>query len=269
MVKPLYPLSDISPEKRKRLKDAEKAKAKAKKEYILQLCKNPYLISVILIVIVLASVLVIHSKRSSNTLNASAPISSNGSGDESSFSWKLSNVFTSGKTKDIGVSQKEQLKQMGIDDKAESLEVKIEAKNLREERKILAMRKYEASRQTAERRAREKEEQRQKLMSNTSQRLKEAIMAAEDSNMLGLMKLEGFLDDSLRNTGGENSNIDLYIIAYEHLAKAYQRNNREEKAKEAYLNAFKLMKSQAPESQASDWDNAISNIEQIRAKTTR
>ena len=134
---------------------------------------------------------------------------------------------------------------------------------------MLAIRKYEATRQTAERRARDKEESRQKLNSNTSLRLKEAIMATEDSNMLGLMKLEGFLDDSLRNTGGDSSDVDLYIIAYEHLAKAYQKNNREETAKEAYMNAFKLMKSQAPDTQASDWDNAISNIEQIRAKSIR
>ena len=36
MVKPLYPLSDISPDKRKRMKDAEKAR----KEYILSRWKK-------------------------------------------------------------------------------------------------------------------------------------------------------------------------------------------------------------------------------------
>ncbi len=267
MVKPLYPLSDITPDRRKKLKDAEKAKKQAKKEYVLQLVKNPYLISVVVIIVVLILVVTIHSKKSSNTLNASATVS--GKKEDSSFSLKLSKVFSTGKTKDIGVAQKEQLKQMGIDEKAETFGIKIQAKNLREERKMLAIRKYEATRQTAERRARDKEESRQKLNSNTSLRLKEAIMATEDSNMLGLMKLEGFLDDSLRNTGGDSSDVDLYIIAYEHLAKAYQKNNREEKAKEAYMNAFKLMKSQAPDTQASDWDNAISNIEQIRAKSIR
>ena len=267
MVKPLYQFGDISPDKKKRLKDAEIAKKKAKKEYILSLCKNPYLVSIVLIAVVLTFVIAIHAKRSSNTLDASA--SPSGSQDKSSFSWKLSEVFSAEKSKDIGIAQKEQLKQMGIDENVDSFGVKVVAKDLREERKILAMRKYEASRQTAERRVREQEERRQKLMSSNSLRLKEALMAAEDSNMLGLMKLEGFLDDALRNTGGENAEIDLYIIAYEHLAKAYQKNNREEKAKEAYMNAFKLMKSQAPDTQASDWDNAIGNIEQIRAKTTR
>ena len=42
MVKPLYPLSDISPEKRKKQKEAEKAKQEARKAYIVSLCKNPF-----------------------------------------------------------------------------------------------------------------------------------------------------------------------------------------------------------------------------------
>ena len=267
MVKPLYPLSDISPDKKKRLKEAKLAKEKARKEFILSLVKNPYLVSVILVVFILGVVLIIHSNRAKNTLNTSASVS--GKKDNSSFSWKLSNVFSSDKTKDIGATQKEQLKQMGIDDNVDSFDVKIEAKNLREERKILAMRKYEASRQTAERRVRDQEERRQKLNSNKSLRLKEAVMAAEDSNILGIMKLESFLDDALRNSGGDSADVDLYIVAYEHLAKVYQKNNREEKAKEAYVNAFRLMKSQAPDSQAPDWDSAISSVEQLSAKPTR
>ena len=262
MVKPLYPLSDISPDKRKRLKDAKKAKKKA----ILEIVKNPYLVSVVLVLIVLVFVVILHSSRSKNTLDASKPT---GNQSEAGFSWKLSKLFKSDKPKDIGTAQKEQLKQMGIDDNVESFEVKVEAKNLQEERKILAMRKYEASRQTAERRIKDKEELRQKLNSNKAIRLKEAVMAAEDSNMLGIMKLESFLDDSLRSTGGDSADADLYIVAYQHLAKVYQKNNREEKAKEAYINAFKLMKNQAPDYQGPEWDNAINNLEQIRPKPTR
>ena len=263
MVKPLYPLSDISPDQRKRMKDAEKAR----KEYILSLCKNPYLISVVSVILVLIIVVVIHSSRSSNKLDTSANLSNKG---ESSFSFlKPSKYFSSSKTKDIGAEQKEQLKQMGIDDHVESMGIKVEAKNLREERKILAMRKYEASRQTAERRIKEKEEHRQKLNSSTSLQLKDAVMAAEDSNTLGIMKLEGLLKEKLLTSGGDRADLDVYIFAYERLAKAYENKNMEEKAKEAYLNAFKLMKVQAPESQGSDWDNAIGNVEQINARPTR
>ena len=263
MVKPLYPLSDISPDKRKKMKDAEKAR----KEYILQLCKNPYLISVVVVVLVLVVVIVIHSFGGGNKLDASAKLSNKG---EDSFSFlKPSKYFSSSKTKDIGTAQKEQLKQMGIDEKVESMGIKVEAKNLREERKILAMRKYEASRQTAERRIKEKEEHRQKLNSSTSLQLKDAVMAAEDSNTLGIMKLEGMLKEKLLSTGGDSADLDVYIFAYERLAKAYEKKNMEEKAKEAYLSAFKLMKVQAPESQGPDWDNAIGNVEQINARPTR
>lgn len=264
MVKPLYPLSDISPDKRKKLKDAEKAR----KEYILQLLKNPYLISVVCVILVLVIVVIIHSNRASKTLNASASLSKDNDSGFSSF-LKPSKYFSSSKTKDIGAAQKEQLKQMGIDEKVESMGIKVEAKNLREERKVLAMRKYEASRQTAERRLKEKEENRQKLNSATSLQLRDAVMAAEDSNTLGIMKLEGLLQEKLLSRGGDSRDLDVYIYAYERLAKAYENRNMEEKAKEAYINAFKLMKYQAPESQGPDWDNAISNVEQLNARPTR
>jgi hypothetical protein len=263
MVKPLYPLSDISPDQRKRMKDAEKAR----KEYILSLCKNPYIISVVSIVLVLVIVIIVHSSGASNKLDTSADLSNK---NEGSFSFlKPSKYFSSSKTKDIGAAQKEQLKQMGIDDHVESMGIKVEAKNLREERKILAMRKYEASRQTAERRIKEKEEHRQKLNSATSLQLKDAVMAAEDSGTLGIMKLEGLLKEKLLTSGGDRADLDVYIFAYERLAKAYENKNMEEKAKEAYLNAFKLMKVQAPESQGPDWDTAIGNVEQINARPTR
>jgi hypothetical protein len=38
-----------------------------------------------------------------------------------------------------------------------------------------------------------------------------------------------------------------------------------DKAKEAYVNSFKLMKRQAPDEQGPDWDSAISNVEQLNA----
>ena len=94
-------------------------------------------------------------------------------------------------------------------------------------------------------------------------------MAAEDSNTLGIMKLEGMLKEKLLTSGGDRADLDVYIFAYERLAKAYEKKNMEEKAKEAYLNAFKLMKVQAPESQGPDWDSAIGNVEQINARPTR
>lgn len=262
MVKPLYPLSDIRPEERKKKQD----EAKARKAYIIQLCKNPYILSVAAIILVLIVVVVVHSSRSKNVLDASA----NPSGQkEGGFSFLRSSKYFNSKAQDIGQSQKEQLKQMGIDDSVESMGVRVEARNLREERKILAIRKYEASRQTAERRVKEKEEQREKLSSGTARQLRDAVMAAEDSNTLGVMKLERLLEEKLLSTGGDSKDVDALIFAYDRLARAYQNKNMESKAKEAYINAFKLMKFQAPDTQGPDWDNAINTVEQIRAKPSR
>ena len=82
-------------------------------------------------------------------------------------------------------------------------------------------------------------------------------------------KLETLLDEKLRHTGGDSLDADVLIFACDRLARAYQKRNMDAKAKEAYINAFKLMKSQAPESQGPDWDDAISNVEQLRTKTSR
>lgn len=270
MVKPLYPLSDIRPEQRKRMRDAEKAKeqkAKAKRAYIISLCKNPYIISITVLVLLFGFAVVAHSVKGSKTLDASASPSEQN--DNSMLSFFRPSKYFGSKTKDIEAAQKEQLKQMGIDAGAESMGMKVEAKNLREERKILAMRKYEASRETAERRVREKEEQKNHLNSASALQLKEAIMAVEDSNTLGIMKLERLLDEKLISTGGDSADLDVLVFAYDRLAKAYANKNMEVKAKEAYINAFKLMKSQAPESQGPDWDNAINTVEQIQARPSR
>lgn len=267
MVKPLYPLSDISPEKRKKQKEAEKAKQEARKAYIVSLCKNPYIISFVAIILVLIVVVSIHSSRSSKVLDASA---GPGGQKEGALSFLKSSKYFSSKTKDIGAAQKEQLKEMGIDDRVESMGMKVEAKDLREERKLLAMRKYEASRETAERRVKERQEKKEKLQSATALQLKEAVMAVEDSDSpLGIYRLETLLDEKLRQTGGDSQDADVLIFACDRLARAYQKRNMDAKAKEAYINAFKLMKSQAPESQGPDWDNAINTVEQIQARPSR
>ena len=127
------------------------------------------------------------------------------------------------------------------------------------------MRKYEAARQTAERRVKEKEDQRQRLQSPSAQQLKDAVMALEDSNTLGIIKLERLLDERSA-AGGDSKDLDVLIFAYDRLAKTYQSKNMESKAKEAYINAFKLMKNQIPASQESDWDSAINTVEQMKVR---
>lgn len=264
MVKPLYTINGESPDKRKRRLEKEKAK----KDYILSLCKNPYIISIGVIVLLCVTVVGIHiHNRKSKVIDASASLSGQ---DGGAFSFLKPSKYFNTKTKDIAAAQREQLKEMGIDDRVESMGMKVVAKDLREERKLLAMRKYEASRETAERRVQERKEKKEKLQSATALQLKDAVMAVEDSDSpLGIMRLETLLDEKLRQHGGDSQDADVLIYASDCLARAYQKRGMDEKAKEAYVNAFRLMKSQAPDSQGSDWDVAISNVEQVKTKTNR
>ncbi|NLV93728.1 MAG: hypothetical protein GX031_04140, partial [Candidatus Riflebacteria bacterium] len=181
-----------------------------------------------------------------------------------------SKYFESGKTKDLSQIQQEKLERMGI--KAESSEVlskKLAAKDFREERRLMAISKYEAIREQADRRMREQDEKRKKYETGTSSQLKEAVMSLEDSDLLGIMRLERLLEEKLLSKGAESQDLEALVFAYTQLAKTYEKKQMQDKAKDAYINAFKLMKKQAPETQGPDWDNAIRNVEQMNAKSSR
>lgn len=92
-------------------------------------------------------------------------------------------------------------------------------------------------------------------------------MALEDSDNLGIMKLETLLEEKLLSHGAAHEDLDVIVFAYDSLAKVYESKNMPEKAKEAYVNVFKLMKKQAPDTQGPDWDNAIGNVEQMNVKS--
>ena len=248
MVRPLYPLRN--PPGKKQLP-------------AVPLWKNPHLLGAGAIVIVLLLVFVIHVSRSGVINPEALP-----GGDESggAFSFLRPSKYFGGKPRDLKVHQ-EQLVKMGIASQSEALNRKIEAKDLREERRILAIQKYEASRETAVRFQKEREELRRRLQTPTSQQLKEAVMALEDSDTLGIMKLERLLEEKLLSHGGSGEDIDALVYAYDRLAKAYESKNMQQKAKDAYVSIFRLMKRQAPDSQGPDWDNAIGNIEQLPVKS--
>jgi hypothetical protein len=178
---------------------------------------------------------------------------------------KPSKYFGSGPS-DLRVRQ-QQLARMGIATESAAMNRKFEAKDLREERHILAIQKYEASRETSARFQQEREELRRKLSSPTSMQLKDAVMSLEDSDNLGIMKLESLLEEKLLSQGAAREDLDVLVFAYDRLAKVYENKNMQEKAKEAYVNIFNLMKKQAPDSQGPDWDSAISNVEQLTVKS--
>jgi hypothetical protein len=226
------------------------------------LWKNPQLVGAALIVVVLAGVFVFHF-YSSRVIDPDALPGEKSSSGVFSF-LKPSKYFKSDdKAAEI---QNQKLKEMGINESVDALKNDVKAKDLREQRRILAMRKYEAARETAEKRQQSKEELRRKLSSPTSLQLKDAIVALEASDNLGIMKLERLLEEKLMTRGANREDLDVIIFAYDSLAKVYEEKQMYDKAKEAYVNSFKLMKSKAPDSQGPDWDSAIGEVEQMNTK---
>ncbi len=225
------------------------------------LWKNPQLIGAAAIVAILAFVFVYHF-FSSGVIDPQALPGGKSSSGVFSF-LKPSKYFKpDGKIADL---QKQKLTEMGINDSANALKQTVEAKDLREQRRILAMRKYEASRETADKKLQAREELRRKLDSPASRQLKEAFTALEASDNLGIMKIERLLEEKLMEKGTTRDELDVVIFAYDALGKIYEEKHMYDKAKEAYVNSFKLMKRQAPDEQGPDWDSAISNVEQLNA----
>lgn len=226
------------------------------------LWKNPQLVGSAVIIIVLAVIFVYHF-FSAGVIDPEAVPGGKSSSGMFSF-LKPSKYFKSDKK--VAEVQNQKLKEMGINESVQALKNDFQAKDLREERRILSMRKYEATRETAEKRQQGREELRRKLSSPTSLQLKDAITSLEASDNLGIMKLERLLEEKLMTQGANREDLDVIIFAYDSLAKVYEDKQMYDKAKEAYVSSFKLMKRKAPDEQGPDWDNAIGNVEQLNTK---
>lgn len=250
MVRPLYPLRN---------------NRKKKPEQQPPLWKNPYIIGICSFLILLGGAFIYHISGYGNTA-----ISDKSTADASKgfFSFLKPSKFlkSSGNARSL---EEQQLLRMGISSDSKVLKAKIKAKDLREERRINAMRKYEASRETAMEHRRTREKQLKRLNSPTARELKKAVLALEASDNLGIMKLESLLNNHLRKTGGDSKDLDVLIYAYDSLAKVYEKKNMRDKAKEAYINEFKLMKRKAPSGSGDGWNNAIDKVESMRTTTSR
>ena len=249
MVRPLYPLKNPPGKK------SEPAP--------VPVLKNPYLIGALSLVIVVA-ILVIYHFVSPTVIDPTAVPASGGSG-EGIMSFLKPPRFSAG-SRELQSKHQQQMAKMGLATETEALSRPVEAKDLREQRRIMAIQKYEATREVADRFQQEREDLRRRLNSPSSLQLKDAVMALEDSDNLGIMKLERLLEEKLLAKGADRQDLDVLVYAYDSLAKVYERKNMPEKAKDAYLNVFHLMKKQAPDSQGPEWDAAIGNVEQLNSQ---
>lgn len=225
--------------------------------------KNPNLQIAAAIILLLFGVFTYHFSRS-NVINPEDTAA--GKQSDGLMGFLKPSKYFSKKPADIQAQYNQQLVKMGIATQSQALNRKMEASDLREQRRIMSIQKYEAARETSARFQQEREELRRRLSSPTSMQLKDAIMALEDSDNLGIMKLESLLQEKLLSRGADSSDMDVIVFAYDSLARTYERKNMPEKAKDAYVNVFKLMKRQAPETQGPDWDNAINSVEALNSK---
>lgn len=255
MVKPLYPLKNPP------VKKTSGKKVPPPSESIW---KNPQFIGLLVVAFAMSFALIYHFSRAGVIDPQSGD---DGQADGGLMSFLKPSRYFSNKAGNIQKNYTEQMVKMGLASQSEVLSKKVEAADLREQRRIMSIKKYEASREASDKFQRDREELRRHLNTPTSMQLKDAVTALEDSDNLGIMKLERLLEEKLLTRGADRQDLDVIVHAYDSLAKVYERKNMPEKAKEAYVNVFKLMKKQAPDAQGPDWDNAISNVEQMNVKS--
>lgn len=250
MVRPLYPLRPKAPA--------------PKKNEFPPWWKSPHLIAVAVILLVVGSLFFFHGRSGSKVLDPEALPGAQQQEAGGLLSFINRSKYFQQKATDISAQNKDKLSRLGIATDSQVLSQPVEATNLREQRRILAIQKHEAARESAGRREREREELMTKLSTPTSMQLKEAVKGLENSDTLGIMRLERLLEERLLREGGDSRDLDVLIYAYDVLANTYVERGMPDRAKEAYVNAFRLMKSRAPEGQAPGWEKAITTVEQMK-----
>jgi len=225
---------------------------------------NPYIIGLIIACLVFLGALFLHNYSSGFFSGNDSTISSSNPAKKSAyFSFlNLSSLFKKNKY-DVNNAD---LEDVGIPSGTRSVFADVKPENYREKRRLFALQKYEGIRQAAKQKQDAIAEFQKQRAGPTAMNLKEAVTALSEMDNLGIMKLESLLNDALIKRGGSRDNLDVLIFAYQNLAEVYTKKNMKQKAKDAYLNAFHLMKEMAPESEGADWANTISEVEKIDVK---
>lgn len=197
----------------------------------------------------------------SNTITDTTP--SRGGGYFSFL--KGSNLWR--KTSNSLDTHEEELAELGLPtETVRVLAADAKSENFRDRRRRFAIEKYEAGRRLADEQEKEQSEFQRQRTSPVALELKDAVMALDASDNLGVLKLEGLLREQLLKTGGKRENLDILVYAFQNLGDVYTRKNMKLKAKESYLSAFQLMKEQAPAEQGPEWDRVIAEIGRLDAK---
>lgn len=174
-------------------------------------------------------------------------------------------VFSQKPTTDLA---KDEIDALGISPETQKQFEGAAPENYREKRRLYAMQKYAGARKIADERHRILSEEAAHRNTPAAAELKDAIESVQDSENLGLMKLESFVSTQINNKSYDRNSIDTVIFACQNLTEIYVRKNMKDKAKESYLNYLRLMKEKAPEDQGQGADQAISEVEKINVTAT-
>jgi hypothetical protein len=248
MVRPLYP---------------PRRPGKKASEADEPLWRNPYLLASGIGVALLVGIFFYHFLGGSNTVDPTAPAGPAGQGRDRRGFFSFLQSAIPWKTKPTDLLAEDEVAGIGIPSATRSIFATAKPENYREQRRIMAFQKIEGARRLGEERQQAAADRRKHLETPTAHALRDAMESLETADNLGIMRLEGLLQEKLLSRGGNREDLDTLIFAFQNLGQVYERKNMKEKAREAYLSAFKLMKENAPDDQGRGWDEAIGQIESL------
>ncbi len=157
----------------------------------------------------------------------------------------------------------EEMDALGISSESRRVFAGMKAEDQREKRRLYALQKYEGGRQQAEQRRQMLIDEQMKRNTEAGKTLRDAIQDLLEADNLGIMRIESMLNAEMAKGGARQENMDTLIFAYQMLGDAYSKKNMKGKARDAYLNYFRLMKERAPVEQEPEWNNAMSEFEKL------
>lgn len=157
----------------------------------------------------------------------------------------------------------EEMDALGITTDSRRVFAGMKAEDQREKRRLYALQKYEGGRQQADQRRQMILDEQMKRNTEAGKALKDAIGDLLEADNLGIMRIEGMLTAEMAKGGARQENMDTLIFAFQMLGDAYTKKNMKGKARDAYLNYYRLMKERAPVEQEPEWKGAMSEFEKL------
>ncbi|MBF0500790.1 MAG: hypothetical protein HQM09_11700 [Candidatus Riflebacteria bacterium] len=243
MARPLYPRKKKSPE-----------------EPEAPLWQNPYLVLSGVSIFALIGVACYHFIIAPSTISDRT-----GATEKTGlFSFFGHTMFSKNQPLDLG---NEEMESLGISSSSRKAFAGVHAENYREMRRLASMQKYEGIRLQCDERRQMLADAALKRNNGVGVEFKAAIAALQETDNLGIMKLENLLQSETAKGDMSSEKLDVIIYAYQTLGETYTKKQMKEKAKSSYLNMLRLMKERAPQEQEAQFSEAVAKVEELRVTT--